>query len=99
MRSHPDSRRVALALTVAALLGSPVVAGDGDQDLGFGLNGVYGTNRYYFLREAARLPNQYLAIVGQLDTGNDPAVDWARMSDDGVATWDCGVGTRAACVR
>jgi hypothetical protein len=91
MRPTLDSRLVlTFSLCISAVLGAPVLAADGDQDPTFGLAGVHGPDTGYLVRAATRLPNQYLAVVGPLDTGDDARVDWARMSSDGIATWDCG---------
>jgi hypothetical protein len=79
-------------LVLCLACAAPAWAGDGDQDPTFGLDGVRGPDDGYRPRAAAVLPDQDVAIVGTLTYAFASAVHvaWLRMSNDGVATTECG---------
>jgi hypothetical protein len=88
MRSTAAAARVVAVLLIGSSLAAPAgAAKDGVVDVSF-WGGLWGPAGVVWIgRAAARLPNQYLAVVGDLQNDADTRIDWIRMPEDGVANY------------
>ena len=89
---RPPTRFVVLMIALVGLL--PLTAAgqtDGALDPTFDGDGVYGAFADYVVRDAATLPDQGTAVVGDLAIAPEPLVDWLKVSTTPTLT-ECGAG-------
>jgi hypothetical protein len=93
-RPRPRARPLlALAAVLAGLVAPPATAApDGTLDPTFNGDGVLGPISGHQARAAAVLPNQDVAVVGELLITPEPLVDVFRAFADGSGGTDCGQG-------